>query len=138
MIYNKREYIIIFYQNIWTKERPIDEYFERLAIKDRAKILKYLGFLRENGDYINVQFIKHIKAKIWELKVDFSHNKYRLFYFIFIRKVIIILHIFRKKTEKTPKLEISIAEKRYNEVSNNKHIYEKKIIQTNEFSGIFS
>lgn len=125
MIYNGfKEYKLRFYNNVKTGEKPVEKYLEKLDIKEQSKIAKFIEFLRLSVGCSNPPFIKHIKGKIWELKVDFSHNKYRLFYFIFIKKTIIILHVFRKKTAKTPKLEISTAEKRYHEVLENKQIYE--------------
>ncbi len=66
-------------------------------------------------------YTKHIKGKIRELRVDFSHNKHRIFYFTFIEKNIIFLHAFLKKTPKTPPQEIQKAEHNYYNVIN----YEK-------------
>jgi len=69
-------------------------------------------------------YSKHIKGKIRELRVDFSRNRHRIFYFAFIGKKIILLHAFLKKTKKTPISEIRRAEENYQDVLNNKEIYE--------------
>ena len=69
--------------------------------KERMKIFKYVDFLRQQKGYVDEPYSKHIKGKIRELRVDFSKNRFRIFYFIFIEKTIILLHAFLKKTEKT-------------------------------------
>jgi len=100
------------------------EYIEVLSHKERAKILKYIEFLRENKGILDEPYSKHIKGKIRELRVDFSKNRHRIFYFTFINKNIILLHVFLKKTEKTPLSEIKKAEINYKNVLNNQKNYE--------------
>lgn len=103
---------------------PVLEYIEALSDKEKAKILKYIEFLREHDGILDEPYAKHIKNKIRELRVDFARNKHRIFYFTFIGKTIILLHAFLKKTEKTPLSEIKKAENNYNQVVNNEEIYE--------------
>ncbi|MCH7759472.1 type II toxin-antitoxin system RelE/ParE family toxin [Patescibacteria group bacterium] len=110
--------------NIKINRSPIFKYIDNLPIKDKIKVLKYIEFLRENKGYLDQPYSKHIKNKIRELRVDFSKNKYRIFYFVFVKKTIILLHIFLKRTNKTPKFEIKKAEENYKMVLINKEIYE--------------
>ena len=124
MIYNNNKYKVKFYKNTKTGSSPVLEYIEKLSIKEKAKILKYIEFLRENKGYLEEPYSKHIKGKIRELRVDFSKNRHRIFYFVFIKKTIILLHAFLKKTTKTPQSEIKKAEENYGEVLVNKEIYE--------------
>jgi len=125
MIYtNNTEYKVKFYKNIKTEKSPVLEHIENLTIKEKTKIFKYIEFLRINKGYLDEPYSKHIKGKIRELRVDFSKNKYRIFYFIFIKKNIILLHVFLKKTSKTPISEIKKAEENYQNVLNNPEIYE--------------
>lgn len=125
MIYtNNTEYKVKFYKNIKTNKSSVLEYIEGLRLKERIKILKYIEFLRVNKGYLDEPYSKHIRGKIRELRVDFSKNKYRIFYFTFIKKNIILLHAFSKKTSKTPIFEIKKAEENYQNVLNNPKIYE--------------
>jgi len=125
MIYTKDiEYKVKFYKNIKTNKSPILKYIKRLGLKERTKILKYIEFLRVNKGYLDEPYSKHIRGKIRELRVDFSKNKHRIFYFTFIKKNIILLHAFSKKTPKTPISEIKKAEENYQNVLNNPKIYE--------------
>ena len=125
MIYpNNIEYKIKFYKDSQTGKSPVLEYIDNLNHKERAKILKYIEFLREHEGYLDEPYSKHIKGKIRELRVDFSKNRFRIFYFIFIEKTIILLHAFLKKTEKTPIQDIKRAEANYCDVLNNAKLYE--------------
>jgi len=125
MIYTGiNEYRVKFYKKSGTGETPILEYFSKLRDKEKSKIFKYIEFLRVNKGYLDEPCSKHIRGKIRELRVDFSPNKHRIFYFIFIKNTIIILHAFLKKTQKTPSSEIKRAEDNYIDVLNNPEFYE--------------
>lgn len=125
MIYNEfvKEYKVKFYQNRKGESQTL-EYIENLDIKEKAKVLKYIDFLRENNGYLDEPYSKHIKGAVRELRVDFRHNKHRIFYFTFIGKTIILLYAFLKKTAKTPLLAIKKAEENYQDVLRNKKFYE--------------
>jgi len=126
MIYNEgtTEYKVKFYKDIKTGRSPVLEYIEGLKEKETGKILKYIEFLRINEGYLDEPYSRHVKGKIRELRVDFGHNRYRIFYFIFTKKTIILLHAFLKKTAKTPISEIKKAEENYQNVLKNPEIYE--------------
>jgi len=126
MIYNEatKEYKVKFYKDIRTGRSPVLDYIKRLRDKEEAKVSKYIEFLRVNKGYLDEPYSKHIKGKIRELRVDFGRNRHRVFYFIFIKKTIILLHAFLKKTNKTPTSEIKKAEEIYKNVIKNPKIYE--------------
>jgi len=123
MIYNKHKgYKLRFYQNLATGRKPIDNYLNKLGKKERAKITKYLEFFRANDNLLTFSLAKHIRGKVWELRIDFLNKRYRLLYCVLYRQII-ILHVFLKKTAKTPNSEILLAQKRYNEILKHKQIY---------------
>ena len=107
-----------------SNRNPVLSYLENLNIKDRAKVLKYIEFLRINKGQLDEPYTKHIRGKIRELRIDFGRNRHRIFFFTFINKNIILLHAFLKKTTKTPEAEIYKAEINYLKVLSNKEIYE--------------
>lgn len=118
------EYKVKFYKNSDTGGKPVFDYIEILDIKNKAKVLKYIEFLRVNNGYLDEPYSKHIKGKIRELRIDFSKNSHRIFYFTFINRNIILLHAFLKKTNKTPINEIKKAEDNCIDALNNKTFYE--------------
>ncbi|MCQ2381586.1 MAG: type II toxin-antitoxin system RelE/ParE family toxin [Acidaminococcaceae bacterium] len=71
----------------------------------------YINLLEKNGTNMNENFTKHIEDGIWELRP--GHN--RVFYFCFDKTTIVLLHCFRKKTQKTPKKEIEKAKSERND-----------------------
>jgi len=117
------EYKVKFYQDD-KEDLPVLNYIEKLTKKEKSKIFKYIEFLRENDGYLDEPYSKHIKGKIRELRVDFNKNKHRIFYFTFIKKTIVLLHAFLKKTKKTSVREIKKAEKNYNNVKDKPKTYE--------------
>lgn len=123
MIYNNIEYKVSFYKDNKGKSSVL-EYIDELPYKEGSKIYKYIEFLRTNKGVLEEPYSKHIKGKIRELRVDFGKNKHRIFYFTFIKKNIVFLHAFLKKTPKTPMNEIKKAEDTYNNVINNPKSYE--------------
>jgi len=123
MIYNKNEYKVKFYQDD-LGEIPFIDYLEKINKKERAKILKFIDFLKDKEGYLDESYSKHIKGKIRELRIDFGVNRHRIFYFTFIEKTIILLHAFLKKTQKTPNKEIKRAEDNFKNVINNPQRYE--------------
>jgi len=126
MIYNvgTTEYKVKFYKDVKTGRSPVLEYIEGLSDREKAKVLKYIEFLRINKGYLDEPYSKHIKGKIRELRVDFARNRHRILYFIFIKRTIVLLHGFLKKTAKTPISEIKRAEENYYKVLKNQKIYE--------------
>jgi phage-related protein len=83
----------------------IDSFGENEAVK----IYKTVEILKTYGHSALENRIKHIDGKIWEIKID----RYRVLYFLYENQHYILVRAFMKKTNKTPKNEIEIAEKRY-------------------------
>ena len=123
MIYNENGYKVKFYQDD-KGDIPMISYLEKINKKEKAKILKYIEFLKDNEGYLDEPYSKHINGKIRELRVDVSKNKHRIFYFTFIKKTIILLHAFLKITAKTPNKEINKAEDNLKSVIKYPKLYE--------------
>jgi len=129
MIYNKnKDYKVYYYRDSQNRRVPVFEYIEKLSSKEKAKVLKYIDFLRENKGILDEPYSKYVKDKIRELIVDFSRNRHRVFYVVVIGKKIILLHAFLKKTTKTPKREIVRALDNFEDYKINKDLveYEKE------------
>ena len=126
MIYNEneKEYQVKFYQNSQSSKSAVFDYVENLDLKAKAKVLKYIEFLRQHQGYLDEPYSRHIKGKIRELRVDFGRQRHRIFYVMFIKKTIILLYAFLKKTDKTPIAEIKKAENNYFDAINNQKLYE--------------
>jgi phage-related protein len=113
MIYYKKRYQLIYFIDEKGRE-PVRNFIDSLIEKEQAKVFAYLELLREKNGYLDQPYSKHIKGKIRELRIDFARRKYRIFYFIFTLKRIILLSAFKKKSQKIPKREIKTAISNYN------------------------
>ena len=69
------------------------------------QIMLYIQLLEDHGTRIGDNITKHIEDDIWELRP--GNN--RIFYFYFKNDTFVLLHQFRKKTQKTPQREIEKA-----------------------------
>lgn len=92
---------------------PIEEFIDRLDIKTQAKVLDIFDQV-ENREKPSTKVFKKLKGTdgIWEIRVFFSKNKYRFLCFQHKGKLVILTNAFLKKTDKTPKREIKLAEQR--------------------------
>ncbi len=69
------------------------------------QLARYIWLLQENGTHLPQEITKHLKNDIWELRP--GNN--RVFYFFFKDDTYVLLHHFRKKSQKTPQREIDRA-----------------------------
>ena len=72
------------------------------------KIIAYIRMLREYGLSLGMPYIKHIESDIWELRP----LRDRILFAYCDNNKIVLLSVFMKQTQKTPKAEIEKA-KRY-------------------------
>lgn len=72
------------------------------------KIIAYIRMLQERGLSLGAPYIKHIDNEIWELRP----LRNRILFACHIDNKFVLLSVFMKKTQKTPKNEIQKA-KRY-------------------------
>lgn len=91
---------------------PVPEFLNDLPIGTRAKVVKLIGLLSEQGVLLKEPYTRQIRGKLRELRVKDQLGHVRIFYFTFTGRRIVLLHGFLKKTVKTPEREIEAAEKR--------------------------
>ena len=93
---------------------PVWEFLENLRIKSASnkdariqhkQASLYIELLQQNGTRLNDNITKHLEDGIWELRP--GNN--RVFYFFYENNTFVLLHQFRKKSQKTPKREIEKA-----------------------------
>jgi len=56
---------------------------------------------------------QHLEGKIWELRIDGRPNSYRVLYAAVPGRKFMLLHVFAKKSQKTPPREIDAARRRF-------------------------
>ena len=103
---------IIFYT---TKNgsSPIEEFLDSLPAKQAKKVTWVLQLI-ETLDSVPIQYFKKLDGTddIWEVRVDFGNDAFRLLCFLDGGNMVVLTNGFAKKTQKTPTSEISLAERR--------------------------
>ena len=85
--------------------------FRPTSRKAPCKALRDIDILEKYGIALREPHVKHIDAKLWELRIKSASDISRIFYFVHVGENIVLLHGFVKKTRKTPDREIEIANK---------------------------
>lgn len=106
------------YSSVWQFLEELRQ--QSLTNKDARiqykQIALYLNLLEKNGTYLPNSITKYIDDGIWDLRP--GNN--RILYFTYHNNTFILLHHFRKKTQKLPKREFLQA------VNKRKHYLERQ------------
>lgn len=86
------------------------DFFNGLDAQTQEKVLYVLMLLRTQ-DRLPVKFIKSIGDGLYELRIEYGGNIYRIFFVFDSGALVILFNCFQKKTQKTPKDEIKKAMK---------------------------
>lgn len=112
-------YELIFYANRQGRE-PVREYLDILRVKAHnsdgeharyKKVMTYLSLLEEYGVSIGMPYVKYLGDGVWELRP----MRDRIIFAGKIGGKYILLHMFYKKMQKTPKLELDRARRNLKE-----------------------
>lgn len=71
--------------------------------------MKYILSLLETDDRVPAKFIKSIRDGLYELRMEYNSNIYRIFFVFDEGQIVVLFNGFQKKTQKTPKSEIEKA-----------------------------
>jgi len=85
-----------------------NEFIKTLNEKEKLKF-KYILSLLETNDRMPVKFIKYIRDGLYELRMEYESNIYRMFFIFDKGYIVVLFNWFQKKTEKTPENEINKA-----------------------------
>ncbi|MBL7219431.1 MAG: type II toxin-antitoxin system RelE/ParE family toxin [Phycisphaerae bacterium] len=103
---------IIFYRTP-AGSSPIDDFLDALSSKQARKVTWVLNLLEEL-EIVPKQYFKKMTNTddLWEVRVKTGSNIFRLLGFFDGAKIVILSHAFQKKTQKTPRQAIKLAEAR--------------------------
>ncbi len=103
---------IIFYETD-LGDKPVGDFLAELEPAPRAKTVHTLELLR-TLPFVPSKFWQKMRGteNLWELRVEYAGNIYRILACTYKGNRVILLHGFQKKTQKTPQKELEIAEQR--------------------------
>ena len=98
--------VLITYGNYFMK-------FYSTLNKEVQEKIDWVFELVKVTDKIPKKFFEHLTGTdgIYEIKVEFESNIYRIFCFFDKGNIVVLINSFQKKTQKTPFKEIELAEK---------------------------
>lgn len=96
--------VIIFGEHFW-------EFYHKQNFKIKERINWTIKLIK-TVEKVPVKYLKNIKGtSLYEMRMISGTNIYRIFCFFDKGKVVVVLNGFQKKSQKTPKNEIKLAEK---------------------------
>ena len=106
---------IIFYETA-SGQKPIEKFIDQLSAKQAQKAAWVLKLVEEL-DHVPTQYFKKLinTDELWEVRVRTGSNIFRFIGFFDGSSLIVLAHAFQKKTQKTSKADIRIAEDRKND-----------------------
>ncbi|MBI4566238.1 MAG: type II toxin-antitoxin system RelE/ParE family toxin [Planctomycetes bacterium] len=102
---------IVFYRTA-RGDRPVREFIDALPENQQKKVAAVLELLQEQGPRLGRPYADHVRGRLRELRTQFGRNEYRVFHFFTVGQLVVLVHVFAKKTDKLPIREIETAEQR--------------------------
>jgi phage-related protein len=91
---------------------PVEEFLDGLDQKTRARFAWSMEQLRSRNIRAREPLVRHLEGDLWELREESATNVYRVIYFFFTGRRIVLLHGFQKKSQRTPRGELETARRR--------------------------
>ena len=104
----------------WTVETvaAVDAEIEALPVALRARLVRLLEAVENVGlGALRAPHVRHLEDKLWELRVRAEGNIARGIYVTATGQRVVVLHVFVKKTRRTPRRALEMAKKRMKQVT---------------------
>jgi phage-related protein len=91
---------------------------EALPQDIRASFLRISRLIEAEGVHkLREPYVKHLEGPVWEMRMKGRDGIARAAYVTAMGQRVVVVHVFVKKTQKTPRREIEMALKRAKEVT---------------------
>lgn len=107
------EFKIFFYKDS-SGNSPVEELLDQLEITNVGIWRQALNGIEKikNRAYHKEPLSKYLEPGLWELRVSSGTDILRIIYTFKKGQIILLLHLFIKKKQKTPMAELEVARKR--------------------------
>ncbi|MEO5949840.1 MAG: type II toxin-antitoxin system RelE/ParE family toxin [Candidatus Saccharimonadales bacterium] len=96
-------------------QTPVETFIKGMQPPAQAKLARLLTMLEEFGAELSMPHSKPLGDSLYELRIR-GKQEVRVFYIFAVARHIYLLHAFQKKTQTTPKKELTIARQRQIEI----------------------
>ena len=97
----------------WTVEtlnETVDAEVDALPVDMRARLARIAHLIEEKGlERVGEPHVKHIEGRLWEMRLKGRSGISRALYVTAASRRAVIVRVFAKKTDKTPRREIELA-----------------------------
>jgi phage-related protein len=101
-----------------TLDTAVDAELLALPNDQRAKFVWISRLIQEHGlERVREPYVKHLEKGLWEIRMKGRDGISRALYVIEKPKRVVVVRVFVKKTQKTPRKEIKLALKRAEEIT---------------------
>jgi phage-related protein len=91
--------------------------FEAFPEDIQASFLRIVDLIESDGlERVREPYVKHLEGPLWEMRLKGRGGIARAVYVTAIGKRVVVVHVFAKKTQQTPRREIVTALQRAKEV----------------------
>ena len=95
----------------------VDAEIEALPVALRARLVRLLEVVESVGlQELQAPHVKHLDGKLWELRVRAEGGIARGIYMTATGRRLVVLHVFAKKSRRTPRRALDVARKRMRQV----------------------
>lgn len=99
-------------------DHRVERELDALAQDVRARFLRIAELLEQHGPAgVREPYVKHLEGKLWEMRMKGKDGIARAIYLTAKGERLVVLHVFVKKTQKTPPRALEIARERAKEVT---------------------
>lgn len=95
-------------RKIITYKNYFSDFIKKLTTEEINKVRRALDLFKVE-DRMPSHFIKFIRDGIYEFRVNYGNNEFRIFFIYDGDTVVVLFNAFKKKTQKTPDKEIKKA-----------------------------
>jgi phage-related protein len=83
----------------------------------QARFLRIVELIENHGlERVREPYVKHLQGPLWEMRMRGRDGIARAVYITATGRRVVVLRVFRRKTQKTPRREIELALRRAKEV----------------------
>ena len=104
----------------WTVEtlnHTVDEELSALPADMRARFTRVVRLIESFGvDRVGQPHVKHLQGRVWEMRLQGRDGIARALYVTVIGQRVVVVRVFVKKTQKTPRREIELVLERAKEI----------------------
>ena len=103
--------------SVETLNADVDAEIDALPPALQARLVRLMEMVETLGlERVHEPHVKHIEGKLWELRAKAAEGIARGFYVTVSGRRVVVLHVFVKKTQKSPKSALEVARQRMKQV----------------------